>query len=60
MVVSRHILIQKNKIINITCAAGIDLVLVLNMNMLMARKASSRNMFNTTVKNATYLEKVRS
>jgi hypothetical protein len=50
LIIIRYILIQKYEIINMTCAAGIDLVKVLNMDMLMTRKASSTNMFNTIVK----------
>lgn len=45
LVIIQHILIQKNKIINMTCVIGIDLLKVLNMYMLITRKASSRNMF---------------
>lgn len=41
---------------NMSCEVGIDLVKVLNMNMLMTRKAWSINMFKTIVSNVTYLE----
>lgn len=56
LVIIQHILIQKNKIINMTCVIGIDLLKVLNMYMLITRKASSRNCFNAIVKKETYPE----
>lgn len=39
-----------------SCEVGIDIVKVLNMDMLMTRKAWSINMFKTIVSNVTYLE----
>lgn len=56
MVLIRHILIQKNKTINMACAKQNDPVILLNINMLVTVIASFSRLFNTKVNRVIYPE----